>query len=238
MHSKLTDDNNHIESEQKTYNINAHFIAANPSTPLNPVSVSPTIDKTVYIGPFSSVIGDVRIRNNVFIAANVSIRADEGTPFYIGANTNIQDGVIMHGLQNGRVLHEKNEYSIYIGENTSCAHGCIIHGPCKLGNNVFVGFHAIMLNAVIGEGCYISANVLVTGGIIVKPNRFIPAGAIIDTQEKADLLSEVPKGEQDFAKEVQLVNNAFPSSYDTLFGTVRCSCGLTCNKDTIHNILD
>ncbi|GAA3325448.1 hypothetical protein GCM10020331_057390 [Ectobacillus funiculus] len=36
----------------------------------------------------------MRITDNVYVAPNVSIRADEGTPFYIGSNTNLQDGVI------------------------------------------------------------------------------------------------------------------------------------------------
>ena len=41
---------------------------------------------------------------NVIVAPNTSIRADEGAPFYIGENTNIQDGVVIHGLEQGRIL--------------------------------------------------------------------------------------------------------------------------------------
>lgn len=88
-----------------TFNTNVHFIAPNPRTSFNPESVIPSIDPTVYLGPFSSIIGDVTIRENVFIAPNVSIRADEGFPFYIDSDTNIQDGVILHGLEHGRVIH-------------------------------------------------------------------------------------------------------------------------------------
>ena len=96
----------------RTFNLNAHFIASNPPTAFNPRSIYPRIHKTAYVGPFSSIIGDVTIGENVFIAPNVSIRADEGTPFHIGSNTNIQDGVILHGLKHGRVLHDGKEYSI------------------------------------------------------------------------------------------------------------------------------
>lgn len=222
----------------RTFNLNAHLIAPNPPTSFNPQSVCPSIHPTAYVGPFSSVIGDVTIRQNVFIAPNVSIRADEGTPFYIGANTNIQDGVILHGLEHGRVTHEGEEYSIYIGEEVSCTHGCIIHGPCKLGNRVFVGFHSIVLNAVIGEGSYISTNALVTGGIRVAPNRYVPSGAIIETQEQADALSPVPQSQEEFAEEVQQVNQQFPDAYSLLFGETRCSCGLACNCNTLHDVLD
>lgn len=226
-----------LRKAPSTFNINAHFIAPNPKTSFNPKSVMPTLDRSVYVGPFSSIIGDVTVQENVFIAPNVSIRADEGFPFFIGANTNLQDGVILHGLEHGRVMQDGKNYSIYIGKHVSCAHGCIIHGPCKINDHVFVGFHSIVLNAIIGEGCYISHIVLVTGGVNVKPNRFIPAGAIIDTQQKADELGPVPESQREFAQEVQRVNNAFPSAYSMMFGSTRCSCGLCCDGETVKNIL-
>lgn len=222
----------------RTFNINAHFIAPNPPTAFNPKSFCPHIHSTAYVGPFSCVIGDVTIGENVFIAPNVSIRADEGTPFYIGSNTNLQDGVILHGLQHGRVLSGGKEYSIYIGKKVSCTHGCIIHGPCKLDNAVFVGFRSIVFNAIVGEGSYISANALVTGGIRIGQNRFVPAGAIIDTQEKADSLGPVPESEKEFAQEVQHVNEQFPNAYSLMFGATRCSCGLSCDCQTLRAILD
>ena len=222
----------------RTFNLNAHFIAPNPPTSFNPRSIWPRLHPTAYVGPFSSVIGDVRIGENVFIAPNVSIRADEGTPFYIDSNTNIQDGVILHGLEHGRVLFNGQGYSIYIGKEVSCTHGCIIHGPCKLGDRVFVGFHAIVLNAIVGEGSYISTNALVTGGIRIAQNRYVPAGAIIETQDQANALGSVPESQEEFAQEVQHVNQQFPRAYSFLFGKTKCSCGLACDCHSIHAILD
>jgi len=238
MYSKRRQSNHNCEDHKDSFNINAHFIAPNPPTSINPRSVHPLIDPTVYVSAFSSIIGDVTIQKNVFIAPNVSIRADEGSPFYIGANTNIQDGVILHGLAHGKVIHDGNKYSIYIGRYVSCAHGCIIHGPCKLGDNVFVGFHAIVLNAVVGEGCYISPNALVTGGIKIRSNRFIPAGAIINTQEKADNLGAVPESDHEFVEEVLRVNEEFPHAYSLYFGKTKCSCGLACQTETVRDILE
>lgn len=238
MYYKSQNSRNYCSKPIRTFNINAHFIAPNPPTSFNPQSICPCIDPSTYVGPFSSVIGDVTIGNNVFVAPNVSIRADEGTPFFIGSNTNIQDGVILHGLAHGRVRQDGKLYSIYIGEKVSCAHGCIIHGPCKLENNVFVGFHAIVFNAIVGEGSYISLNALVTGGIKIGRNRFVPAGAIIDTQAKANVLGPVPGDVVEFAEEVQHVNQEFPCSYAFQFGATRCSCGLACDPNTIREILD
>lgn len=238
MHYSFNDLDKFSDRPIRTFNLNAHFIGPNPSTSFNPRSVCPRIHATAYVGPFSSIIGDVTIGENAFIAPNVSIRADEGTPFYIGANTNLQDGVILHGLEHGRVCHDGKEYSIYIGNEVSCTHGCIIHGPCKLENRVFVGFHAIVLNAIVGEGSYISTNALVTGGVRISQNRYVPAGAIIETQEQADALGPVPTSQEEFAEEVQHINQQFPRAYSLQFGATRCSCGLACDCHTIQAILD
>jgi carbonic anhydrase/acetyltransferase-like protein (isoleucine patch superfamily) len=198
-------------------NKNTYFTGPNPITSFTPASIGPSIDSSAYVGPYSVIIGDVTVGKNVFIAPLVSIRADEGFPFFIDSDTNIQDGAVLHGLEHGRVVHGGKEYSIYIGKHVSCAHGCIIHGPCKIEDHVFVGFHAIVHDAVVGAGCYISFNALVTGGVTVPPNRFVPSGAIIDTQAKADRLEAVSEKQRVFAEEVQHVNRAFPGAHAKMY---------------------
>lgn len=202
------------------------FIGPSPITSFNPVQHYPTIHKTAFVSQFSSIIGDVFIRDNVYVAPSVSIRADEGTPFSIGSNSNLQDGVILHGLVNKRISVGKKSYSIFIGNEVTIAHGALVHGPCYIGNNVFVGFRSIVYNAIVGNGAFISYNAVVTNGVRIAPNRFVPPGAHIDTQEKADRLSKVPNDSKEFAHEVQRVNQEFPSAYNLLFGEQRCSCGL------------
>lgn len=202
------------------------FISPNPLTTFNPVPRYPKIDKTAFISPFSSVIGDVTIRHNVYVAPNVSIRADEGTPFYIGSNTNLQDGVILHGLVNKKISVDGKRYSIFIGREVSLAHGALVHGPCFIGDKVFVGFNSIVYNAIVGRGVFISYNAVVTNGVEIPPNRFVPPGANIDSQEKADALAPVPTDSKEFAQAVQRVNQEFPASYHLLLGKNRCSCGL------------
>ena len=205
------------------------FISPNPVTSFNPVERYPTIDDTAFISQFSSVIGDVYIRDNVYIAPNVTVRADEGTPFHIGSNVNLQDGVILHGLVDRRFPVGKRSYSIFIGNEVTVAHGALVHGPCFIGNNVFVGFKAIVYNAMVENGSFISYNAVVTNGVRIAPNRFVPPGAHIDTQEKADALSRVPNDSREFAIEVQRVNQEFPASYHLLLGNNRCSCGFAYN---------
>jgi carbonic anhydrase/acetyltransferase-like protein (isoleucine patch superfamily) len=205
------------------------FISPNPITSFNPVQRFPRIHKTAFLSPFSSIIGDVTISKNVFVAPNVSVRADEGTPFFIGPNTNLQDGVVLHGLLNQRIQVGQKSYSIYIGNEVTIAHGALVHGPCYIGDNVFVGFKSIVYNAIIGRGAFISYNAVVTNGVHIPPNRFVPPGAHIDTQKKADSLAPVPKDSKEFAEEVQRVNQEFPASYHLLFGKNRCSCGIAYN---------
>lgn len=205
------------------------FISANPITSFNTVERYPTISDTAYLSPFSSVIGDVFIRDNVFIAPNVNVRADEGTPFYIGSNVNLQDGVVLHGLLNKRISVENRSFSIFIGNEATIAHGALVHGPCFIGSNVFVGFKSIIYNAIVEDGAFISYNAVVTNGVRIASNRFVAPGAHIDTQEKADALSLVPKDSEEFAIEVQRVNQEFPASYHLLLGENRCSCGFAYN---------
>jgi carbon dioxide concentrating mechanism protein CcmM len=202
------------------------FISPSPITSFNPVQRYPKIDKTAFVSQFTSVIGDVTIANNVYVAPNVSIRADEGTPFYIGMYTNLQDGSILHGLLNKRFSVGGKPYSIFIGNEVSIAHGALIHGPCFIGDKVFVGFKSIVYNAIVERGSFISYNAVVTNGVRISPNRFVPPGAHIDSQKKADALSVVPMDSTEFAKEVQRVNQEFPASYHLLFGKYRCSCGV------------
>lgn len=205
------------------------FISANPITLSNPIKRYPTISDTAFLSPFSSVIGDVFIQDNVFIAPNVNVRADEGTPFYIGKNVNLQDDVILHGLLNRRVSVGRQSFSIFIGNEVTIAHGALVHGPCYIGSDVFVGFKAIVYNAIVGKGAFISYNAVVTNGVRIAADRFVPPNAHIDTQEKADSLSHVPKDNKEFAIEVQRVNQEFPASYHLLLGNNRCSCGFAYN---------
>lgn len=215
------------------FNLFARFISPNPITAVNPAERTPTIDPSAFLSPFTSVIGDVVIKENVFVAPSASIRADEGTPFSIGAKSNIQDGVILHGLAHETIRVGDGKYSIHFGDRVSIAHGAIVHGPCSIGDDTFVGFKAIVFNATVGAGSYISMDAVVTNAVRIAPDRFVPPGAHIDTQAKADSLSRVPKDSREFAREVIRVNREFPPSYHALFGTHRCSCGVPYNRGQV-----
>lgn len=114
-----------------------------PPTSWSRQLIEPTIDSSTYIHTFTNVIGDVRIGAKVHIAPGVSIRADEGMPFYIGANVNIQDGAVVHGLEQERVTGDDGEpYSVWIGNNASTTHMALIHEPAYIGAGCFIGFRS------------------------------------------------------------------------------------------------
>ncbi|MCS6782844.1 MAG: ribulose bisphosphate carboxylase small subunit [Gloeomargarita sp. SKYBB_i_bin120] len=194
---------------------------AAPPTPWSKTLAEPQIDPTAYVHSFSNIIGDVRIGPEVLIAPGTSIRADEGTPFYIGAGTNVQDGVIIHGLEQGRVTGEDGQpYSVWIGRDTSITHGVLVHGPAYVGNNCFIGFRSTIFNARVNDGCIVMMHCLIQD-VEIPPGRFVPSGSIITTQQQADRLPPVTPQDMAFAQHVVGINDALRAGY-------RCAANIEC----------
>lgn len=186
---------------------------AAPPTPWSKSLAEPQIDETAYVHSFSNIIGDVRINQNVLISPGTSIRADEGGPFYIGAGSNIQDGVVIHGLEEGRVVGDDQEnYSVWIGSNTSITHLSLIHGPAYIGDDCFIGFRSTVFNARIGNGCIVMMHALVQD-VEIPPGKYVPSGAVITSQQQADRLPDVEEQDMQFAHHVVAVNEALRSGY-------------------------
>ncbi|HEY9750106.1 MAG TPA: ribulose bisphosphate carboxylase small subunit [Allocoleopsis sp.] len=187
--------------------------SAAPPTPWSSSLAQPQIHETAYIHSFSNIIGDVRIGPSVLIAAGSYIRADEGSPFHIGAGTNIQDGVVIHGLDKGRVIgDDQNQYSVWIGSNASITHKALIHGPAYVGDDCFIGFRSTVFNARVGKGCIVMMHALIQD-VEIAPGKYVPSGAVITTQQQADRLPDVEDSDLEFARHVVGVNDALRSGY-------------------------
>lgn len=165
----------------------APAIGINPITSFTPVSYQPQIDKNSFVQPNSSVLGAVILSEGVLVSPFASIRGDEGTPIYIGKNSNVQDGVVIHGLEKQFVENKGLGYSVYIGENVSLAHQSQVHGPAKIGNNTFVGMQSFIFKSEVGDNVVIEPCAKVIG-VKVESGRYVPAGEVIKTQEQADKL--------------------------------------------------
>ncbi|MCL2933626.1 MAG: ribulose bisphosphate carboxylase small subunit [Trichodesmium sp. MAG_R03] len=184
-----------------------------PPTPWSKNLAQPKIDDTAYVHSFSNIIGDVRIGANVLVAPGTSIRADEGTPFFIGAGSNIQDGVVIHGLEQGRVIgDDQQEYSVWIGKNASITHKALVHGPCYIGDDCFIGFRSTVFNSRIGEGCIVMLHALIQD-VEIPPGKYVPSGAIITNQQQADRLPNVLTNDLEFAHHVVGINESLRKGY-------------------------
>jgi len=175
-------------------------IRENPVTPWNSVPTSPVIDPTACIDPQASVIGAVEIGASVMVSPMASIRSDEGMPIFVGNGSNVQDGVVLHGLE---TINEEGEpveknlvevdgkkYSVYIGENVSLAHQSQVHGPASVGNDTFIGMQAFVFKSKIGNNCVLEPTAAAIG-VTVPEGRYIPAGTVVTSQDEADKLPEI-----------------------------------------------
>ena len=186
---------------------------AAPPTPWSRSLAEPNIDKTAFVHSSCNLIGDVNIGANVIIAPGTSIRADEGTPFYVSESTNIQDGVVIHGLEQGRVIGDDGQkYSVWIGKSASITHMALIHGPAYVGDSCFIGFRSTVFNARVGAGCIVMMHALIQD-VEIPPGKYVASGSIITTQQQADRLPDVQAQDQEFAHHVVGINQALRAGY-------------------------
>ena len=126
----------------------------------------PQLAPSVWIAPNATVIGDVHLAANVSIWWNAVLRGDND-PITLGANTNIQDG---------SVLHTDVGQPLTLGRDITVGHKVMLHG-CTIGDGSLIGMGSIVLNgAVIGKQCLIGAGALIPEGKVI-PDRSLVVGA-------------------------------------------------------------
>lgn len=123
----------------------------------------PKIDNSCFIAPTSAIIGDVTIGKNSGIWFNCVLRGDV-EPITVGANTNIQDGTIVHCTRGGG--------KTIIGDYVTIGHKALLHA-CTINNASFVGMGAILMDAVV-----VQTGAMVAAGSVVTPGKIIPTGEI------------------------------------------------------------
>jgi carbonic anhydrase/acetyltransferase-like protein (isoleucine patch superfamily) len=112
----------------------------------------PVIHSSAFSSKNSLIIGRVSLAEGVSVWPGCVLRADI-EDILVGANTNIQDGAL---------VHPDRGLPVIIGKNVTVGHGAIIHG-CRIGSNCLVGMGAVILDgAVIEDNCIIGASALVT----------------------------------------------------------------------------
>ena len=183
----------------------------------------PVIGSGTFVHPLAAVIGNVILGNNVMVAPTACIRGDEGQPLYVGNDTNVQDGVVIHALEtelDGKPV-EKNlmevdgkKYAVYVGNRVSLAHQVQIHGPAVVMDDSFVGMKVLVFKSVVGKNCVIEPGVILMG-VKVADGRYVPAGAVVKTKADADALPVITADYplKDMNKGVLHVNKALAKGY-------------------------
>ena len=75
------------------------MIHKNVQTDFSSKVSEPNVDPTAYVHPLAAVIGNVEIGKRVMVSPFAAVRGDEGQPLYVGDESNVQDGVIIHALE-------------------------------------------------------------------------------------------------------------------------------------------
>ena len=119
----------------------------------------PKIAESAFVSEAAYVVGDVEIGENSSIWPGAVLRADRFR-IRIGSNSNIQDNCVVHA----------GFSDVNIGNNVTIAHGSMIH-CARIGNNVFVGMHAVLGNqSEIEDFCMIGAYSMVKDHFKVPTN--------------------------------------------------------------------
>jgi gamma-carbonic anhydrase len=123
----------------------------------------PKIAASAYVDPGAHVIGDVEIGERSSIWPTVVLRGDI-EPIRVGAETNIQDGTVVHTDQG---------FPTIIGDRVSVGHAAVLHG-CTIEEDSLIGMGARVLNgARIGRGAVVAAGALVPEGMEVPPETLV-----------------------------------------------------------------
>ena len=178
----------------------------------NPSGHLPVIAESAYVDKTAIICGKVIIKDNVFVGPYAVIRADEVDengdmePIVIGANSNIQDGV---------VIHSKSGAAVTIGQRTSIAHRAIVHGPCTVGNGVFIGFNSVLFNCTVDDGCVVRYNAVVDG-VHLPPGFYVHSTERIGPETDLASLPQVPADASEFSEDVARTNNALVQGYKAI----------------------
>ena len=179
----------------------------------NPSGDWPEIDPSAFVDPSAQVIGNVRIGPNVFVGPQVVIRADELDtegkvhPIVIEAETNIQDGVM---------IHSRGGTSVIVRPVVSIAHGVVIHGPCEIGKGCFLSLRSVFYRATLEEDVWVGIGSIVMKATIPS-HTMIPAGSVIRSRTDVRHFRLVNIKEEDYQRGVAAASSAFRQGYLDLY---------------------
>ncbi len=123
----------------------------------------PAIHPTAFIAPTAAVMGDVTLGEDSSVWYGAVLRGDMA-PIVIGAQSNIQDGTIVH-VDAG--------VSCSVGRRVGVGHRVVLHG-CIVEDDCLIAMGSLLLNGVrIGAGSVVAAGAVVPEGMQVPPGSLV-----------------------------------------------------------------
>jgi carbonic anhydrase/acetyltransferase-like protein (isoleucine patch superfamily) len=139
-------------------------------------------------------MGDVTLGEDSSVWYGAVLRADMA-PIVIGAESNIQDGTIVH-VDAGVPCH--------VGQRVGVGHRVILHG-CMVEDECLIAMGSVLLNGVvIGTGSVVAAGAVVPEGMQVPPHSLVMGvpGRIIRSVD-ASLAQRVASTWRHYVKEAK-----------------------------------
>jgi carbonic anhydrase/acetyltransferase-like protein (isoleucine patch superfamily) len=140
-----------------------------------------------WVAPTAVLIGDVRLAPGASVWFGSILRGDN-EPMIIGADSNIQDGCVLHSDPGQRLT---------VGAGVTVGHAVVLHG-CRIGDNSLIGMGSVILNgARIGRDCLVGAGTLITEG------KIIPDGSVVMGRPGKVVRQVTPEEQAGFLRSAQ-----------------------------------
>ncbi|PIZ31769.1 MAG: gamma carbonic anhydrase family protein [Alphaproteobacteria bacterium CG_4_10_14_0_8_um_filter_53_9] len=121
----------------------------------------PQIDATAKIAPTAVITGDTHIGAGSSIWYGTTLRGDVHF-IRIGAQTNLQEGVVGHVTM--------GKFPLIIGNRVTIGHRAVVHG-CVIEDQSLVGMGAVVL-----DGAVVQTGAMVAAGAVVGPGKVVETG--------------------------------------------------------------
>ena len=123
---------------------------------------TPIVGKRVFVDRLATVIGNVRLGDDVSVWPGAVIRGDMHR-IKIGDRTCIQDNAVLH-ITHASEFNEDG-WPLDLGDDVIVGHGAILHG-CIIKNEVLIGN-----GAIINDGAVVDKHIIVGAGALVPPGK-------------------------------------------------------------------
>jgi carbonic anhydrase/acetyltransferase-like protein (isoleucine patch superfamily) len=124
----------------------------------------PVLADSSFIAPGATVIGDVVFADRSSLWYGGVVRGDVA-PVRIGADTNIQDGAVVH------VSRDKPEGTV-IGSHVTIGHLALVHA-CTIEDECLIGMYACVM-----DGAVVEKNGWVAAGALIAPGKRVRSGEL------------------------------------------------------------